>query len=116
MLEETEIFVAAQVGEVGLATGDEVINTDDFMAVGEEQIGEMRAENQRRGHDGDGDFDFMELEQGMRRSRLGAHRFIWRRGPANTAGMVRSRILKSKSHNDQLSMYSDQGGPNHQSL
>ena len=43
LLNEAEVLVAAEVGDVVRAAGDEVVEADDFVAFGEEEIGEMRA-------------------------------------------------------------------------
>ena len=55
VVDELEILVAGEVGDVVGIPRDEVIDGDDVMAFGEETVGEMRAEKAgTTGHDGYG--------------------------------------------------------------
>jgi hypothetical protein len=57
LLDELEIWIAAQMRNIVHRTGDEIVNADDFVPAGNEQIREMRAKKAGgTGHDGDGLF------------------------------------------------------------
>jgi len=53
LLEEGEAGVVFEMGDVGEAAGEEVVEADDVVAVGEEEVGEVRADE--AGGAGDGD-------------------------------------------------------------
>jgi len=44
LLEEREFGVGFEVGDVGESAGEEVIEAEDFVVLGEEMVGEVRAE------------------------------------------------------------------------
>jgi len=44
LLDEFEIRVPTEVGNIVYRSGDEVINTDDPMPAGEKQVGQVRAQ------------------------------------------------------------------------
>ena len=44
LLDEFEVGVATEMGDVVDATGDEVVDADDFVTAGEEEVAEVGAE------------------------------------------------------------------------
>ena len=45
--DERVVRIAAQMGDVFRLAGDEIVDADDFMALAQEQVGQVRAEKAR---------------------------------------------------------------------
>ena len=53
--DESIIFVASQMSDVGNIPGDQIVDRDDTMPFGQQAIGQMRSEKPGgAGHDGNG--------------------------------------------------------------
>ena len=82
LLDEFEIWIAAEVRDVVHAAGDKIVNADDFVVAREQQIGQVRAEKAGGAGDDGGELVFLHqmvkmlpcssLEGWQRRETAGA--------------------------------------------
>ena len=109
VVDEREVRVAGEVGDVVGVARDQVVDGDDAMAFGQQAVAKMRAEKAgAAGDDGNGSgwSNVMTLCDSQNSGRATKKRGsdLFRAEARQTTGTVRTRILKS-SQSDQLSMY-----------
>ena len=111
VMDELEVRVAGQVGDVVGIARKQIVDGDDAMAFGQKAVRKMRAEKARAtGDDRDrgeevGVMTLSDSQNSCRRAtKKRGQATYFAPKPVRTTGTVRARILRS-SQSDQLSMY-----------